>query len=675
MLEGTFRGNPANSSAFGCFHDGPERNPRSDTLTYQFADFRNSSDSFRASSAIDALPELRYQLFVTRGCRSAIMRKKIITTPINPLSAAVFLALAVASCSRGVGGVAELGSGPGTDGSSPGPTSATVSKAMSIGPRSDSLLMSTVHIQRTGTQSDSVDIDPSCSSETCAGSNGGIEITNSVDATIETAFSGSANEDTVSTEQGITLVKRTWRSAGGEGQGLVAALGQSGFGVIVETRTQAETPVQMAALTDQEAQRIYAVAYGERSEKRPTAAGTWRGQMAGVTRESVEFLHGDATLTYSISSRGGSLSAEFSNITNLARNAAHSTPTVRFTNIGTDSSGSFSQGIQGNRIQGAFYGSSFEEIAGTFERSGIIAAYGTLKARSSSQRSEPDVGSPGGGNGGSQPATPNPPSSSPAEDSPESSSTAHARAGSVEENSDSFLMTRAILRSNIAKWVPAEFGVSCSARACTMSPGSYNTALWTELTGGDAEITLKELDAYLENAESLSGEPSEDGVSVFNIVGEPLPNQAEGITERISGSFAVLQHSLFGAGQFENFAAATPADQRHLRFGWAAGKLAGSAPATSGVYTGAMTGKDKASGSTTSGNATLTYTVSGTGGSLSANLGIASYSDISVQSSGAFSKSGGTSNNIQGAFYGSDGSEIAGIFESSTHVGAFGATR
>ena len=203
--------------------------------------------------------------------------------------AALCLSLAVASCSSGV---AEVSSGPGNDGNPPGPASATASRAADTGLRADPLLMSTVHAQRTGTQSRSVDIDLSCSSRTCAGSSAGIAITNSVDSTIESAFSGSSIEESVSAEQGVTLVNRTWRSTSEEDQGLVAALDQSAFGVVVETRTQEGAPVRLAALTDQEAWCAYAAAYGERAERRPNAAGAWRGRMAGATRESVEFLHG-----------------------------------------------------------------------------------------------------------------------------------------------------------------------------------------------------------------------------------------------------------------------------------------------------------------------------------------------------------------------------------------------
>lgn len=610
-----------------------------------------------------------------------------------PMIIAVCLSLAVAACSGGGGTSSETesagenadgdGSGQGNgqqsgnDGGSPGMTSsasATASRASSIGAQADSLLMSTVHIQPADTQSGNVEINPSCTATSCDGSNVGIDITNSVRTIINAAFSETADEEPVSADQGITLVKRTWEAAGEEGESVVAALERSAFGVIVETRTPRAMPAQLAALTEREARRVYAVAYGDHGEARPSASGVWRGSMAGTTSDPLEFLHGDAELTYVVFPNGvGNLSAEFSGITNLTRNAVHSRSAVRFTNIGVESSGSFSQGSQGSRIQGAFYGSSLEEIAGTFERYGIIAAYGAIKDNSPIQPSEPDVGSPGGGSQGRDPASP--PSTSPVEEGPESSSAAHARAGSVVDQANSFLMTRTFLRSGIAKWTPAVFETSCSALTCTLDPGSYNTVLWTELTNGDADITLAELDSYYDNAASFSGEPAEEGISVFSIVGEPLSGQEEGITERVTSSFAVMQYSLFGAGQIEYFADATPENKRNLRFGWAAGELAGSRPAASGVYTGAMTGSEKDSGSATSGSATLTYTVSSTGASLAADLGIASYSNISVSSSGSFSKSGGTANNIQGAFYGGDGNEIAGTFESSTHVGSFGATR
>ena len=638
-------------------------------------------------------PKSGNQLNVMRFQRARKHREYCIVASNFPMIIATCLSLAVAACSSGGGGTSSdtvsagenaggNGSGQGNGqqsgegGSSPGMTStasATASRASSVGAQADSLLMSTVHIQRADTQSGNVEINPSCTATSCDGSNAGIDITNSVRTIIDAAFSETADEKTVSADQGITLVKRTWETAEEEGESVVAALERSAFGVVVETRRPRAMPAQLAALTEREARRVYAVAYGDHGEARPSASGVWRGSMAGITNDPLEFLHGDAELSYVVFPSGvGNLSAEFSGITSLTRNAEHSRAAVRFTNIGVESSGSFSQGSQGSRIQGAFYGSSLEEIAGTFERYGIIAAYGAVKDSSPIQPSEPDVGSPGGGSQGRVP--PSSPST-PVEEGPESSSAAHTRAGSVVDQANSFLMTRTFLRSGIAKWTPAVFETSCSALTCTLDPGGYNTALWTELTDGDADMTLAELDAYYENNPSFSGEPAEEGISVFGLVGEPLSGQEEGITERVTGSFAVMQFSLFGAGQIEYFADATPENKRNLRFGWAAGELAGSRPTTSGVYTGAMTGNEKDSGSATSGSATLTYTVSSTGGSLAADLGIASYSNISVSSSGSFSKSSGAANSIQGAFYRSEGNEIAGTFESSTHVGSFGATR
>ena len=81
-------------------------------------------------------------------------------------------------------------------------------------------------------------------------------------------------------------------------------------------------------------------------------------------------------LTYTVSDTQGLLDAVFSEIANLSRSAPHSITEVRFSNVEVTSSGSFSQGDQGNSIQGAFYGINAAEIAGTFERSGILGAFG-----------------------------------------------------------------------------------------------------------------------------------------------------------------------------------------------------------------------------------------------------------------------------------------------------------
>ena len=320
--------------------------------------------------------------------------------------AAVCLTFLAASCGGGGGGVAEVGAGPGsTEPNAEGGAPAAEPEAAGGGPQADrsgrSLSMSAVRVRTTDAQSGSVEINPVCASGACVGSNAGIAVSVSVDSVVETAFSGQAAEDPVSTDGGVTLVKRTWSGAGEQGESLVAALDQSSFGVVVERRAPAAS-VRLAALTEREDRRVYAVAYGELAGTRPVAAGVWRGRMSGVAGDPVEFLQGDATLTYSLSDGGGSLSAEFTGISSLTLDAAHSIPAVRFPDVGVDSEGSFSQGSPGDRIQGAFYGSGLDEIAGTFERSGIIGAYGALAGAAEEDGAQNPAAGAAGASGGAR---------------------------------------------------------------------------------------------------------------------------------------------------------------------------------------------------------------------------------------------------------------------------------
>lgn len=201
----------------------------------------------------------------------------------------------------------------------------------------------------------------------------GVTLVYTVDSIIQNAYSGTVTEQSIFTKRGITLIERAWNASWpqsrSEGDMLTGVLEHSAFGAVTETITYSgETFVGR-----------YAGAFGDRTATRPSISGVWRGQMSAVTESSSDFLQGDATLTYSVSDSGGSLNAEFSRITNLSRNSAHSISDVRFSDVEITSSGSFSQGVSGNQIQGAFYGVNANEITGTFERSGILGAYGTRR--------------------------------------------------------------------------------------------------------------------------------------------------------------------------------------------------------------------------------------------------------------------------------------------------------
>ena len=86
---------------------------------------------------------------------------------------------------------------------------------------------------------------------------------------------------------------------------------------------------------------------------------------------------GDAALNYDMNA--GGLDVAFSSIKNIDRGAAHSTPTVMFTDVPISTRGTFEAGFVGNRIQGGFYGPAHIEAAGIFEQSNIVGAFGARR--------------------------------------------------------------------------------------------------------------------------------------------------------------------------------------------------------------------------------------------------------------------------------------------------------
>lgn len=119
---------------------------------------------------------------------------------------------------------------------------------------------------------------------------------------------------------------------------------------------------------------------GDLTDSRPLGNATWQGLMVGMPTtgdDSGDLLQGDATLTYSLDNQ--SLDAEFTNIQNIDKLAAHSVSTVRFTGVPVDAEGEFEAGSVGNRVQGGFYGPDHAETAGIFEKSNIVGSFGAKK--------------------------------------------------------------------------------------------------------------------------------------------------------------------------------------------------------------------------------------------------------------------------------------------------------
>ena len=173
----------------------------------------------------------------------------------------------------------------------------------------------------------------------------------------------------VLTKDGITLVERRGM-AGNPYREYGAWMEHGAFSVRTGMRSS-DAPV--TALRG-------ALVGGEVAGARPLASATWQGVMVGTPARGDsrdDILQGDATLTYDPESR--TLDAEFADIVNLDRNAAHTIESVRFDDVPVDGDGTFGNGNVGDQIRGAFGGSGHEEVGGVFERHGIVGAFGATR--------------------------------------------------------------------------------------------------------------------------------------------------------------------------------------------------------------------------------------------------------------------------------------------------------
>ncbi len=162
----------------------------------------------------------------------------------------------------------------------------------------------------------------------------------------------------------------------------------------------------------------------------------------------------------------------------------------------------------------------------------------------------------------------------------------------------------------------------------------------------------------------------------------------EGQAEGIESYGAWMDHAGFAVQSEEQMIEGVSVTGR---YGIAGGDLTGIRPDILATWRGLMVGTPRDGGlrgNVLQGDAALTYTLNGTGGSLDAaftdlrNLDSgAAYSvsslrfdDVPVSANGTYN-AGATGNRIQGGFYGPDHAEAAGIVEQSGIVGAFGAKR
>ena len=127
--------------------------------------------------------------------------------------------------------------------------------------------------------------------------------------------------------------------------------------------------------SDDESSLLVGISYGEESGSRPTGTGfvDWFGSLVGAYKTSGDIVQGNAQIQVNLDSNSINL-ISFSNFRNLSNNTAISTDMI-WINFPVDANGTFSS-TTGGDIDGAFYGTGHTEVGGTFDRDGIIGAFG-----------------------------------------------------------------------------------------------------------------------------------------------------------------------------------------------------------------------------------------------------------------------------------------------------------
>ena len=119
----------------------------------------------------------------------------------------------------------------------------------------------------------------------------------------------------------------------------------------------------------------YAEAVGDLTGSAPPGTATWKGLMVATGATGPVRVFGDATLQYEL---GGTLDATFSGLADMDGGAFH-TAVIEFHDLHVDGKGTFKRGQPGNQIHGGFFGPDHAEAAGTFEKMNLLGAFGAKK--------------------------------------------------------------------------------------------------------------------------------------------------------------------------------------------------------------------------------------------------------------------------------------------------------
>ncbi len=184
----------------------------------------------------------------------------------------------------------------------------------------------------------------------------------------------------VMVHQGATLTQ--YRAAGRDGSDVFEYLSYGGW------FTNSAFSVDMLTINDgsSESSLLVGVSYGDATGSRPTGtiAAQYDGPVVGVEKSSGDVIQGILNISISGSSlqtSGGSPTVtlvEFQNLANI--NDGTRLTTMSWLAIPITTDGTFSS-TTGGDIDGAFFGSGHTEVGGTFNRDGIIGAFGGMRSQ------------------------------------------------------------------------------------------------------------------------------------------------------------------------------------------------------------------------------------------------------------------------------------------------------
>ena len=138
--------------------------------------------------------------------------------------------------------------------------------------------------------------------------------------------------------------------------------------------------------------RTWAASFGMLHSGYPTAtqgSATWRGTMVGHTRQEGTELVGGAELQYDFAANEVDLTLSEIDVSSILSPQPYNGPdTMKWNNLPVNADGSFYIPGYGNDragtdlhptlgyVDGDFYGPNAEEMAGVFEREGVVGAFG-----------------------------------------------------------------------------------------------------------------------------------------------------------------------------------------------------------------------------------------------------------------------------------------------------------